>query len=119
MARVTTGAPARRSPPRRPDAVNTAVLHLLRAIPVGHLDRRLTDIERWVARVEKDLGTLVSDLSRPPLRRAGGNRKPPRPAVHAPRPAPRGARRPAPQVRVTPTRITHLPVERELAHPGG
>lgn len=102
---------ARARQPARDSAaeVHAAVLQLLKAIPVDHLDKRVTALEQWAARVQKDLERLVADLGRPAAPRAH------RPAAAAVRSARHVPLRSAPVRR----RIPHLPVESEIARPGG
>lgn len=91
--------------------INAALLQLLEAIPVDHLDRRVSALEHWAARVQKDMERLMTDLGRPITPRA-------RPAAVTVtrRTRTARARRVVAPVR---SRIAHLPVESELAHPGG
>jgi len=108
---MATGVRKTASVPRRARdsaaEIHAAVLQLLKAIPVDHLDRRVTALEHWAVRVQKDLQKLVTDVGGPVAPR-------PRRAV-ARKPVRRTTRRAAPVRR----RITHLPVESELVHPGG
>jgi hypothetical protein len=63
MATTTRRATVRRSAPRRvqPAELNSAIKQLLKAIPVDHLDRRLTSIEKWMASIDKDIRKLARD----------------------------------------------------------
>jgi len=60
---MATTRTARRDPASRSGELDRAVKAFLKAIPVDHLDRRLTELERWYARVEKEVrrsGLLVA-----------------------------------------------------------
>lgn len=83
--------------------INQAFLQLLKAIPVDHLDRRLSSLEKWVTSLEKDLRKLALDAGR------GVPRAPRRAAAKPVRRARRAT---------TPRRVRSLPVEREMVRPG-
>lgn len=86
MAKAKVAPRARARAKRVPTAtehLNEALMHLLRAVPVGHLDARLTRIEKWLTKLEKDVAKGFAPA--PPRRR----RATARPA--APRVRPRAA----------------------------
>lgn len=78
MATTTRRATARRrrtaapTPPRpRPSQakqLDRAVKQFLKAIPVDHLDRRLTALEKWIRGLQKDVRKLITPQRRPARR---------------------------------------------------
>jgi len=61
--------PAATTPPRPPISQATrldrAVKDVLKAIPVDHLDRRLTALEKWVKTLPKDVRVFLGVEKRP------------------------------------------------------
>ena len=56
--------PSVRKEPTPVHELNLALVHLLRAIPVGHLDKRLGEVEKWVRRLEKDVAKALAPQAR-------------------------------------------------------
>lgn len=74
MAR-TAKARAKAAPKRAPAAdFDRAVKNFLKAIPVDHLDQRLTELERYVKVLQKDMSKLVRDMGPRPARKAAVTR---------------------------------------------
>lgn len=95
--------------------LNDAVMQLLRAIPVDHLDRRLSTIEKWLGRLETDVARLVADVGGGPAGRRAHHA-----AAVERKPAARPRRIPIQHGAVTTQRrVHHLPVESEMARGGG
>lgn len=56
--------PVARKEPTPAEHLNSALVHLLRAVPVGHLDKRLEELEKWVTRLEKDVAKAFAPAPR-------------------------------------------------------
>lgn len=82
---MATGVRKTASVPRRARdsaaEIHAAVLQLLKAIPVDHLDRRFVALEKWVRGVGKDVRKFLG-VPTPPARRAGRRAGPRRTAHH-------------------------------------
>ena len=104
MAATTRRAvPAERASQDFATQLHTAVIRFIEATPTDHLEQRLSDLEAWVNRLERDAQRLTADLARIPG--TGRRSRVPARSRRSMTPGHRG--------------IRHLPVEREMSRPGG